>query len=107
MNKVCVFPGSPQSWGSLFCKLWATYADSDEELIEVDVTIAVSVEKSHNSVSLGTGNSDLDLTEARVELFSIDLVVSIEGVEVSESSAEATDGLGTTSLDLLTDASED
>ena len=70
------------------------------------MTIAVSVEESHKSVSLVTGNLDLDLTEARVELLSVDLVVAIEGVEVSESSAEATDGLGTTGLDLLTDSSE-
>ena len=70
------------------------------------MTIAVSVEESHKSVSLVTGNLDLDLTEARVELLRVDLVVAIKGVEVSEGSAEATDGLSTTGLDLLTDSSE-
>ena len=109
MNKVCVFLGlTPFFWGSLsFVILGATYADADKELVEVDVTITIGVEESHESVSFVTGDSDLDLAEARPELLSVDLVVTIEGVEVSEGSAEGTDGLSTTGLDLLTDSSED
>ena len=55
-----------------------TAADADEELIEVDMTIAIGVEKAHKSVGFGAGNADLDLTEARVEFFGIDLVVAVE-----------------------------
>ena len=55
---------------------------------------------------LSLGNLDLDLAESRVELSGIDLVVSIETVEVTESSSETTDSLGTSSLDLGSDALE-
>jgi hypothetical protein len=54
-------------------------------------------------VGLGAGDLELDLAESTVELVAVDLVVSIEGVEVSEGSAETTDGLGTSGLDLGTD----
>ena len=82
-------------------------ADADEELIKVDMTIAIGVEKAHESAGFGTGNADLDLAETGIEFFGIDLVVAIEGVEVSEGSAEATDGLSTAGLDLLTNSLED
>ena len=55
---------------------------------------------------LSLGNLELDLAESRVELSGIDLVVSIETVEVTESSSETTDSLGTSSLDLGSDALE-
>lgn len=84
-----------------------TYADTDKELIEVNSAIAVGVEETHKLVGLGAGDADLDLAKAGVELVSIDLVVAVEGVEVSESSAEASDGLGTTGLDLLANSLED
>lgn len=54
-------------------------------------------------VGLGAGDLELDLAESTVELVAVDLVVSIEGVEVSEGSSETTDGLGTSGLDLGTD----
>ena len=82
----------------------STYADSNEELIEVDVTIAVCVEKGHKGVSFGARYLDLDLAEARVELLGVNLVVSIERVEVSEGAAETSDGLGTTSLNLISNS---
>ena len=85
----------------------ATYADSDKELIEVDITIAVSVEEGHELGGFGAGDLDLDLAKSGVELISIDLVVSVEGVEVSEGSSEASDGLGTSGLDLSTNSLED
>ena len=78
-------------------------ADANEELIEVNMTIAISIEQSHESISLLTGNLDLDLAESGVELFGIDLVVSIEGVEVSEGSSETSDCLGTTCVNLSFD----
>lgn len=84
-----------------------TYTDADKELIEVNLTITVGIEEGHELVGLGAGNADLDLAKARVELFGIDLVVAVEGVEVSEGSAEASDGLGTTGLDLFTNSLED
>ena len=66
------------------------------------MTITVGVEKSHDSVALISADADLNLTETRVELLGVNLVVSVEGVEVSESSSETTDGLGTSRLDLGT-----
>ena len=84
-----------------------TYADANEEFIEVDVTIAIGIEKAHKSVGFIARNADLDLTEAGVELLSVDLVVSIERVEVSEGSAEAANRLSTAGLDLRSDALED
>ena len=80
-----------------------TYADSDEELVEIDMTITVSVEKSHDGVAFVAGDTDLDLAETSVELLRVDLVVSVEGVEVSEGSSETADGLGTSRFDLSTD----
>ena len=82
-------------------------ADTDEELIEVDVTVAISVEEGHELIGFIAANADLDLAEAGVELVGIDLVVSVEGVEVSEGPSEASDRLGTTGLDLVTDSLED
>ena len=79
-----------------------TYADANEEFIEVDVTIAISVEKAHESVGFGTGDADLDLAEARVEFFGIDFVVAVEGVKVSEGPAETSDSLSSTGLNLCT-----
>ena len=55
-----------------------TYADANKELVEVDVTVTVGVEKSHNLVSLSAGDLELDLAESTVELFAVDLMVSIE-----------------------------
>ena len=81
-------------------------ADSDEELIEVNMTIAISIEKAHESPGFVTGDSDLDLAEARIELFGIDLVIAVEGVKVSEGPAETSDSLGTTGLNLLSDSVE-
>jgi len=83
-----------------------TYADSDKELVEVDVAVVVGVEEAHEGVGLLTSDSDLDLTETGVELFSIDLLVSIEGVEVSESSSETSDGLGSPGVDLVSHSLE-
>ena len=77
-----------------------TYADANEEFIEVDVTIAIGIEKAHESISFVAADTDLDLTETRVELLSVDLVVSIERVEISEGSSETSDGLSTTGLNL-------
>ena len=67
------------------------------------MTITVGVEKLHNSSSLGLSDLELDLAESAVELFGVDLVVSVEGVEVSESSSETTDSLGSSSLNLGAD----
>ena len=67
------------------------------------MTIAVGVEKLHNSSSLSLSDLELDLAESTVELFGVDLVVSVEGVEVSESSSETTDSLGSSSLNLGAD----
>ena len=78
----------------------STYANADKELVEVDETVTVGVEKGHEGVSLLPADADLDLAEAAVELLTVDLVVAIEGVEVAESTAEATDGLSTAGLDL-------
>ena len=75
--------------------LLITYADADQELVEVDVTVAVGVEKTHDSIGLIAADADLDLAEARVELVAVNLLVAVEGVEVSEGSAETADGLGT------------
>ena len=81
-------------------------ADADKELVEVDVTIAIGVEEGHECVSFGAGDSDLDFAETRVELLSVDLVVTIEGVEVPEGSSETSDSLGTTGLNLRSDSFE-
>ena len=51
-------------------------------------------------VGFSLGNVDLDLSESTKELLGVDLLVAIEGVEVSEDSAQTTDGLGTSCLDL-------
>ena len=83
-----------------------TYADANEEFIEVDVTITIGIEKAHKSVGFIARNADLDLTEAGVELLSVDLVVSIERVEVSEGSSETSDGLSTTGLNLSSNSFE-
>ena len=77
-------------------------ADADEELIKVDMTIAIGVEKAHESAGFGTGDADLDLAEAGVEFFGIDLVVAVEGVKVSEGPAETSDSLSSTGLNLCT-----
>ena len=83
-----------------------TYADANEEFIEVDVTIAIGIEKAHESISFVAADTDLDLTETRVELLSVDLVVSIERVEISEGSSETSDGLSTTGLNLSSNSFE-
>ena len=70
------------------------------------MAITICVEKGHKGVGFGARNLDLDLAEARVELLSVDLVVSIEGVEVPEGSSETSDSLGTTGLNLLSDSVE-
>ena len=77
-----------------------TYADTNEELIEVDGTITIGVEEAHEGAGFVTGDADLDFTETGVELLSINLVVAVERIEVSEGSSETSDGLGTASLDL-------
>ena len=66
------------------------------------MTITVGVEESHDGVALITADADLNLTETRVELLGVNLVVAVEGVEISESSSKTTDGLGTSGLDLGT-----
>ena len=71
------------------------------------MTITVGVEKSHEAVGFSAGNADLDLAEAGVELLGVNLVVAVEGIEVSESSAETSDGLGTTCSDLGSNSLED
>lgn len=89
-------------------RVFVTYADANEELVEVDVTIAVGVEKSHEGGGLGAGDvADADLAETRPELLSVDLVVSIERVEVTEGSSETSDGLSTSGLDLRSDSLKD
>ena len=70
------------------------------------MTITIRVEKSHEGVGFVTGDADLDLAEAGVELLGVDLVVAVEGVEVSEGSAKTSDGLSTTSLDLFSNSLE-
>ena len=89
-----------------------TYADGNKELGHVDVSVSVGVQELHqflnhglapnlNSYSgLGFCNVDLDLSQSTEELLGVDLLVSVEGVEVPEDSAQATDGLGSSSLDL-------
>lgn len=67
------------------------------------MTITVGVEKLHNCSSLCLCDLELDLAESAVELLGVDLVVSIEGVEVSESSSETTDSLGSSGLNLGAD----
>ena len=84
----------------------STYADADKELVEVDVAITVGIEEGHELLSLLLADADLDLAKAAPELLLVDLVVSIEGVEVAESTAEATDGLSTAGLDLGTNLLE-
>lgn len=81
-----------------------TYADADKELVEVDAAISVGVEEGHQGVSLLAADSDLDLAQARVELVAVDLVVAVEGVEVSESPAETANRLRASGLDLSPDA---
>ena len=78
-----------------------TYADADEELVEVDVAIAVGVEELHERGCFLLRDPHTDLAEPRVELLGVDLVVAVEGVEVPERPAEATDGLGAAGLDLI------
>ena len=68
------------------------------------MAITICVEKGHKGVGFGARNLDLDLAEARVELLGVNLVVSIERVEVSEGSSETSDCLGTTSLNLISNS---
>lgn len=84
-----------------------TYADSHKEFVEVDVTVAVCVEEGHQGVGLFTGDTDLDFAKAGVELLLVNLVVSVEGIEVPESSAETTDCLSTSGVDLSPNPLED
>ena len=70
------------------------------------MTIAVSVEEAHEGVSLITRDSNLDFTEARVELFGVDLVVAVEGIEVPEGSAKTSYGFCSTGVDLLPNSFE-
>ncbi len=51
-------------------------------------------------IGVGSGDLDLDLAKSRVELLLVDLLVSVETVEVSEGSSKSADGLGTSGLDL-------
>ena len=71
------------------------------------MAIAVLVEEAHELVGLLLADSDADLAQARVELVGVDLVVSVERVEVSEGSAETSDGLSTSGFDLLSHSLED
>ena len=78
-----------------------TYADANEEFVEVDGTITIGVEELREGAGFVTADADLDFTETRVELLGVDLVVAVEGIEVSESSSKTSDGFSTTRFDLL------
>jgi len=79
----------------------STYADSNKEFIEVDVAIAICVEECHESTGFGASDADLNLAQARVELLGINLMVAIEGIEVSEGSSEASNCLSTARYELF------
>jgi hypothetical protein len=64
------------------------------------VTIIVCVEEAHNCVSFITADADSDLLKTRVKFISVNLVVAVKGVKISESSSKASDGLSTSGLDL-------
>ena len=46
------------------------------------------------------GDINLDFSESTEELVSIDLLVSVKAVEVSEDSSQASDGLSSSCVDL-------
>ena len=51
-------------------------------------------------VGFSLGDLDLDLSESTEELLCVDFLISIETVEVSEDSSQASDGLSTSGVDL-------
>ena len=79
--------------------------DTQALLIEFGGVGWVSGKLTYSGLSLG--DLDLDFAKSRVELHLVDLLVAIETVEVSESSAESTDGLGASGLDLGSNLVED
>lgn len=104
-----------------------TYADSDQELIEVDGAGFVGIEEVHEALhtvtekldklgnvqinrtsientylALGLGDVAANVLESSEEFVGIALSVTIHGVEVSEGSSETSDGLGASSGELGT-----
>ena len=104
-----------------------TYADSNQELIEVDGAGFVGVEEVHEALhtrtekldhfhnvqinrtsieitylALGLGDVAANVLESSEEFVGITLSVTIHGVEVSEGSSETSDGLGASSGELGT-----
>ena len=53
-----------------------TYTDTRQEFFIVDETISIGVKKEHESDSFLKRDIDLDLAEARIEFFSVDLLVA-------------------------------
>ena len=51
-------------------------------------------------VGFGLGYLDLDLSESTEELLGVDFLISIETVEVSEDSSQASDGFSSSCVDL-------
>ena len=70
------------------------YPDPDQELIEVDGPGSILVQEFHETVRVLFADIALLLEHSVVELFGVDLLVPVVGVEVSESSAKRADGLG-------------
>jgi len=97
-------------------KIWerrereTTYSNTNEELIEVNVTIIVSIEVCQKSlyekdtvnltengkcgtyISFSLGDFNSVFLHANEEFSSVDLSVSVIGIELSESSAESSNG---------------
>ena len=80
-----------------------TYADTRQEFFKVEETISIGVKKEHESDGFLEWNGDLDLAKARIEFFSVDLMVAIL-VEDLEGSCLTFDIFTTTFQNLSSDS---
>ena len=81
-------------------------SDSNEEFVEVNATVAISIEMIKEAINLLFSEVASALIEAIVELIGIELSVTVF-INRLENSAQSSDGLGSSFGHLLFDLSND
>ena len=87
---------------ALLADLVGASADTEKELVEVDVPIAVGVEALKEDGAFVLREPTAHILKAPVELLFVELSVALH-VHDLEGTAETTDGLSATGVEILTD----
>ena len=91
---------------SLSVGIWLS-TDSEEELIEVDSSILISVEEIEKDLSLTLGNGDTVVLEAEVKLLLVELAGAVGEADHSEGSRDSSQLSNALCCDRLLNLSED